>query len=214
MKKLVMMIVCFLSTIVVTAQNKVTWGMEVGAGLSGWMGKHADGSKPLFNPKVGVTIDIPINGLVSFQTGLNWVSRGASYKMLNEFISGGNHITKVRANQNYFQMPLLAAVHLPATSKFDLVITGGPYVACGVSGKSETDIDALTVSWSTFDDLYLNDKYIADGFNRFDAGMQLGVGLDFSSWTVGMDTDLSFCKVAPGPSPYNFALYFTVGYKF
>lgn len=214
MKKLIMMIACVLSVMVVTAQNKVTWGMEVGVGLSGWMGKHADGSKPLFNPKVGVIIDIPVNGLVSFQTGLNWVSKGASYKMLNEFIPNNNLVTKVRANQNYFQMPLLAAVHLGATPKFDLVITGGPYIACGVSGKSETEIDALTVSWDTFDDLYLNGQYIADGFKRFDAGIQLGVGMDFSSLTVGMDTDLSFCKVAPGSSPYNFALFFTVGYKF
>ena len=61
---------CILSFFPAVAQNKVQWGMEVGAGMSAWMGKNADGSKPLFNPKVGVTLDIPLNWLVSFQTGL------------------------------------------------------------------------------------------------------------------------------------------------
>lgn len=214
MKKLIMIVVCMLSVFSLSAQKKVTWGMEVGAGLSGWMGQHSDGSKPLFNPKVGVTIDIPISGFVSFQTGLNWVSKGASYKMLNNIIPDNNSLSKVRVNQNYFQMPLLAAVHLGTTANFDLVITGGPYIAYGASGKSETDIDAFTLSWKTFDDLYLNGEYISDGFNRFDAGIQLGLGLDFPSWTLGLDGDFSFCKVAPGSSPYNFAMFLTLGYKF
>lgn len=214
MKKLIMMVVCALFVFTATAQTKVTWGMEVGAGLSGWMGKHADGSKPLFNPKVGVTIDIPVSGYVSFQTGLNWVSRGASYKMYDEIIPNDGTLTKVRANQNYFQMPLLAALHIGTTSNFDLVFTAGPYIAYGVSGKSETEIDALTVSWDTFDDLYLNGQYISNGFNRFDAGIQLGLGLDFRKWTVGLDSDLSFCKVVPGLSPYNYGVFFTLGYKF
>ena len=55
MKKLLVVIACVLSTFSVIAQNKVQWGVEVGGGLSAWMGKGADGSKPLFNPKVGVT---------------------------------------------------------------------------------------------------------------------------------------------------------------
>lgn len=214
MKKLVVMVVCVLTTFVATAQNKVTWGMEVGAGMSAWMGKHADGSKPLFNPKVGLTIDIPMSWLLSFQTGVNWVSRGASYKMLNDFITGSNTFSQVHVNQNYFQIPMLAAFHVGATEKFDMVFTVGPYVAYGVSGKSETDVDALTVSWDTFDDLYLGGKYIADGYNRFDAGIQAGVGLDFTDWTLGMDFDFGFCKIAPNTAPYNFSLFITAGYKF
>lgn len=214
MKKLLVAMLCMLSFFPAVAQNKVQWGMEVGVGMSAWMGKNADGSKPLFNPKVGVTLDIPLNWLVSFQTGLNWTSKGASYKMYNNFVTGENVLSKVHANQNYFQMPLLAAFHVGATSKFDMVFTVGPYIAYGISGKSETNIDALTMSWPTFDDLYLGGKYIADGYNRFDAGVQTGVGLDFKDWTVGLDADFGFCKIAPDASPYNFSMYFTFGYKF
>ena len=83
MKKLLVTMLCMLPFFPAVAQNKVQWGMEVGVGMSAWMGKNADGSRPLFNPKVGVTLDIPLNWLVSFQTGLNWTSKGASYKMYN-----------------------------------------------------------------------------------------------------------------------------------
>ena len=58
MKKLLVAMLCLLSFFPTVAQNKVQWGLEVGAGMSAWMGKDADGSKPLFNPKVGVTLDM------------------------------------------------------------------------------------------------------------------------------------------------------------
>ena len=70
MKKFLLMMVCLFSMLTVTAQTKVTWSMELGLGMSTWMGKDANGSNPLFNPKVGVGIDVPLTGLVYFQTGL------------------------------------------------------------------------------------------------------------------------------------------------
>lgn len=214
MKKLILMLVCVCSTIVVSAQSKLTWGVEVGAGLSGWMGEYSGDNKPLFNPKVGVTLDIPITGFISFQTGLNWVSKGASFKMYDAPIPELENVSKVRVNQNYFQMPLLAAVHIGTNAGFDMVITGGPYLACGVCGKSEIEVDDLTVSWDTFKDLYIEDVNLKNGLKRFDAGIQLGFGLDFQQWTVGLDGDFSFCKIASGDAPYNYAFFLTAGYKF
>ena len=214
MKKLLIVIFSVMFYLPVVAQTKVQWGVEVGGGMSAWMGKNGDGCKPLFNHKVGVTLDIPLNWLVSFQTGLNWASKGASYKMFNDFVTGTEKMSKVNVNQNYFQMPLLAAFHVGATSKFDMVFTVGPYIAYGISGKSETQADALTMSWPTFDELHIGQKHITDGYNRFDAGVQGGLGLDFHRWTVGLDADLGFCKIASGAAPYNFAIYFTLGYKF
>ena len=116
MKKFLLMMVCLFSMLTVTAQTKVTWSMELGLGMSTWMGKDANGSNPLFNPKVGVGIDVPLTGLVSFQTGLSWVSKGASYK------ENGTDIT---VDQNYFEMPLLAAFHVGTACKFDMVFTAG-----------------------------------------------------------------------------------------
>ena len=202
MKKFLLMMVCLFSMLTVTAQTKVTWSMELGLGMSTWMGKDANGSNPLFNPKVGVGIDVPLTGLVSFQTGLSWVSKGASYK------ENGTDIT---VDQNYFDMPLLAAFHVGTACKFDMVFTAGPYLALGVNGKVSHEIDDVTTSWGTFDDVKAQSW---NGLKRFDAGLQGGVALDFPKWTVGLDGEFGLCKIASGAAPRNLAFFFTVGYKF
>lgn len=202
MKKFLLMMVCLFSMLTVTAQTKVTWSMELGLGMSTWMGKDANGSNLLFNPKVGVGIDVPLTGLVSFQTGLSWVSKGASYK------ENGTDIT---VDQNYFEMPLLAAFHVGTACKFDMVFTAGPYLALGVNGKVSHEIDDVTTSWGTFDDVKAQSW---NGLKRFDAGLQGGVALDFPKWTVGLDGEFGLCKIASGAAPRNLAFFFTVGYKF
>lgn len=84
MKKLLLLMVGVLCTLTVAAQTKVTWSMELGLGMSTWMGKGSDHTNPIFSPKVGIGIDVPLSGLVSFQTGLSWVSKGAKAERLNQ----------------------------------------------------------------------------------------------------------------------------------
>lgn len=217
MKKLILLVVCICSMFTATAQTKVTWSMELGLGMSTWMGKNADGSNPLFNTKVGVGLDVPLTGLVSFQTGLAWVSKGASLDvdLTGADLGMGSDIGVVDAhvNQNYFEMPLLAAFHVGTASNFDMVFTVGPYLAYGVTGKTSVDVDDLSVSVNSFGDSEVLRQKI-EGLNRFDAGLQAGVALDFAKWTVGLDGEFGFCKIASGKSPKNLAFFFTAGYKF
>lgn len=217
MKKLILLVVCICSMFTATAQTKVTWSMELGLGMSTWMGKNSDGSNPLFNTKVGVGLDVPLTGLVSFQTGLAWVSKGASLDvdLTGADLGMGSEIGVVDAhvNQNYFEMPLLAAFHVGTASNFDMVFTVGPYLAYGVNGKTSVDVDDLSVSVNSFGDSEVLRQKI-EGLNRFDAGLQAGVALDFAKWTVGLDGEFGFCKIASGKSPKNLAFFFTAGYKF
>lgn len=217
MKKLILLVVCICSIFTATAQTKVTWSMELGLGMSTWMGKNSDGSNPLFNTKVGVGLDVPLTGLVSFQTGLAWVSKGASLDvdLTGADLGMGSEIGVVDAhvNQNYFEMPLLAAFHVGTASNFDMVFTVGPYLAYGVNGKTSVDVDDLSVSVNSFGDSEVLRQKI-EGLNRFDAGLQAGVALDFAKWTVGLDGEFGFCKIASGKSPKNLAFFFTAGYKF
>lgn len=217
MKKLILLVVCICSMFTATAQTKVTWSMELGLGMSTWMGKNADGSNPLFNTKVGVGLDVPLTGLVSFQTGLAWVSKGASLDvdLTGADLGMGSDIGVVDAhvNQNYFEMPLLAAFHVGTASNFDMMFTVGPYLAYGVNGKTSVDVDDLSVSVNSFGDSEVLRQKI-EGLNRFDAGLQAGVALDFAKWTVGLDGEFGFCKIASGKSPKNLAFFFTAGYKF
>ena len=201
MKKLFLLAVCMLSMLTVSAQMRPTMMFEVGIGMSGWTGDAAKGSNALFNPRVGISADIPLNEWFSFQPGLSWVSKGA--KMEND----------VKVNQNYFQVPLMAAFHMRATDSFDLVFTAGPYIACGVNGKTEVDVDDMTTSWKTFKDASVSGTQFWEGFRRFDAGIGVGVALDFPHWIVGVDADFGLCKIYE-KGPRNFDLFFSAGFKF
>ena len=64
MKKIACIVAGLFVALTMAAQTKVTWSMELGLGMSTWMGKDAGDSSPLFNQKVGVGIDVPLSGLV------------------------------------------------------------------------------------------------------------------------------------------------------
>ena len=173
MKKLFLLAVCMLSMLTVSAQMRPTMMFEVGIGMSGWTGDAAKGSNAILIA-CRCYSGCPLERMFSFQPGLSWVSKGAN--MEND----------VKVNQNYFQVPLMAAFHMRATDSFDLVFTAGPYVAVGVNGKTEYEQNDVTTSWKTFKDA---DGVGWDGFRRFDAGIGVGVALDFPHWIVGVDAD-------------------------
>ena len=45
-------------------ERKVRWSMEVGVGMSWWMGKDGGDCCGLFKEKVGVGIDVGLSGVV------------------------------------------------------------------------------------------------------------------------------------------------------
>lgn len=202
---------CLFTALTMSAQTKVTWSMELGLGMSTWMGKDAGDPSVLFNQKVGVGIDVPLSGLVSFQTGLNWVSKGAGMDVDLSDVNLG--VVNMHVNQNYFEMPLLAAFHVGTAANFDMVFTAGPYLAYGVNGKRDMEIDDLTVSYDTFGDSKIQGQMFS-GLRRFDAGLIGGIALDFPRWTVGFDGEFGLCKLASKTNVRNLAFFFTAGYKF
>lgn len=212
MKKLVLILVCAMSALFATAQTKITWNAEVGIGTSMWMGDGSDGSKAIFSPRVGVGIDVPLTGLVSFKTGLHWVSKGAKVNIDVPFFDQIIN-SDCTVNQEYFQVPLLAAFHLGTPKNFDVVLLGGFYLAYGVSGTYVVNVDDLSASWNTFEDCSFAGTTFSEGLHRFDAGVQVGAALDFKHWTVGLNGEFGLCKIVKN-GPRNLGFYATVGYKF
>ena len=199
MKRLFLLAVCMLSMLAVSAQMRPALTFEVGIGMSGWMGDKPSGTNALFNPRVGISADIPLNEWFSFQPGLSWVSKGAKADIPLQGVK-----SNVQINQNYFQVPLMAAFHMRATDNFDLVFTAGPYIACGVNGKTEVETDDITTSWKTFKDANVERVQVWEGFRRFDAGIGIG---------AGVDADFGLCKLYEN-GPRNFDLFFSAGFKF
>lgn len=194
MKKLAFFVLLSLVTLGVFAQSNLKWNVNAGIGMSSWYGDDADGIDAKFAYKVGIGLEVPFanTDVWSFQTGLNFISKGAK-------INSGWDAIDVTVNQLYLELPLMVGARIHTASNFDLLFKGGPYLAYGVGGKTD-DVD-------TFGNDGLDLK-------RFDAGLGLGVAFEFNKIVVGVETGTSFTKVLSDVGAYNLSALATIGYKF
>ena len=204
MKKLVLSLLCVFSMLFANAQTITTLSVEAGLGLSTWMGNGANNSHAIFNQHVGIGVDIPLSGWFSFKTGLRWMSLGAMSELQDE---------DMKVNQNYFQMPILASLHIGTKQNFDVVVSAGPYIAYGAKGKTFRNVDDVKVSWDTFNDGQVRNVDIWKGLRRFDAGVEVGVSLDFPAWMIGLNGDFGLCRLQKN-GPRNMGMFVSGGYKF
>lgn len=204
MKKIVLFVAFVFTALFVSAQTQINWSVKVGLGFSNWMGDNSDGADPKLGYKVGVGVDVPIDRTWSFQTGLNLVSRG---------VKGDIEGADVTVNQLYFELPLMAAVRLNTANNFDVVFNAGPYLACGIGGKTKMEYSGVETSIDTFGDTTVGDESY-EGLKRFDAGLGLGVSFDFQRWFIGLDTQLGLVKLTDGDAPKNMSFFVTAGFKF
>lgn len=201
MKKLAFFILLSLVTLATYAQSDLKWNVNAGIGMSNWYGDDSDGIDAKFAYKVGVGFEVPFanTDVWSFQTGLNFISKGAKGAGLNDDWD----VVDVTINQLYLELPLMVGARIHTASNFDLLFKGGPYLAYGIGGKAKAD----DIKVDTFGNDGLDLK-------RFDAGLGLGVAFEFDKIVVGVETGTSFTKVFSGVSAYNLSALATIGYRF
>lgn len=78
----------------------------------------------------------------------------------------------------YLELPVMVGYKFGVTDRVRMSASAGPYVACGLFGKSSVD-GAHGVT-----DV---DNIFSDGmYKRFDYGVKVYVGIDFSNWQLGL----------------------------
>lgn len=187
MKKLLVLAVVLLGAIL-PAAAQVEVSVNAGVGAAGWIGSDADNTDMKFGYRVGLGLDAPINNTWGFRSGLNFEGLGAKI--------GG-----VTAKPLYLEIPLMATAKMPVVDAVDVVFNFGPYIGFGVGGKLSSDLGS-------------SDAFGDYGMNRFDAGLGLGAGVDVDHFRFGLDTRFGLTKVYDDSNIHNFALLFSVGYKF
>ncbi len=139
---------------------------------------------------------------------------------------------KAKVNMLYLELPVMVAARFHLTKTSNLAISFGPYVACGVGGKTSMDIDEKSIP-STFGYVTIGGKYKLDTFGsmtngnmgckRFDAGLGLGVSYEIHRIVLGLESQLGLVKVHDGIkeftdyedyAPKNVTAFVTLGYKF
>lgn len=183
-----------------TGFSQVSWNAKAGLNLSEHYGSNSTNAqiKPGF--RVGVGMEYAFNEMVSLQPTLYFSTKGSKYKEVanvkNEF------------NQMYLEMPIDVQLRFNVADNTNFIVAAGPYIAYGIGGKYKVTTSGVEAKVNCF-----GTKDGALDLNRFDAGINVGVGMEFGSIIAQIDTDLGLCKIKDG-APKNLNFGVTLGYKF
>ncbi|WP_409417117.1 porin family protein [Flavobacterium sp. PS2] len=158
---------------VLQAQNtpvNAEFGIKGGANMSNLYSGEVDDKNAIYGFNVGVYAAFPIADNIFIQPEILYTTKGAELEYNSDFVSGVG-----RFRLNYIEVPLL--VKFKVTQNFNVHVGG--YASYLVDGKVTNESSAGTA----FD---FEENINADDFNRFDAGLSAGVGVDFDPLSIGL----------------------------
>lgn len=177
--------------------SQVKWDAKFGMNFSN-MTKFED-TKALPGFQLGVGMDYGFSENWSLQSGLMISSKG--YK-----VKEGEY--KETTRPIYLDISILAAYKFNISDNTKFVINAGPYLAFGLGGKNK--VDGVDESEKVFGD---------NGWNRFDLGIQYGIGLELSDrYLINLTGQNGF--ICPWDTedgedkPKNMTFSIGVGYRF
>lgn len=143
-----------------------------------------------------------------------------------------DYVKNAKMNELYLQIPIRIAARLPLGKDYHASLNAGPYIACGVGGKTSGSIpyyhDAGSSSGNrlfkidTFGNVLENNA----GNRRLDGGIIVGITFEYRRLIIGAEAQVGLVKINQqlrqvidteefhNYLPRNFASFFTVGYKF
>lgn len=142
------------------------FGVKGGLNMSNLYTDDADDENILYGFNAGVYATLPVSDFVAIQPELLFTTRGSKLEYNNALAQGN-----VKLKLNYIELPLLVRVNI--TKNFN--IHAGGYASYLVSAKSTGD-----------GDFEFENQYDTDDFNKFDAGLAGGIGVDFNPLSVGL----------------------------
>lgn len=223
MKKALMIMCMAVATSAVRAQSPISFYAEAGIGTSRLYGKHS-GSDTQIACKAGIGAEYALNKTWALRSALEFVSIGGRDDM--------DYVRNAGMNELYLQIPVRVAARLPLGKDYHASLNVGPYIACGVGGKTSGSIPYY-YSGSSADG---NRRFKMDTFGcvlennagnrRLDGGIVVGIALEYRRLVIGAEAQVGLVKVNQqlrqvidtdefhNYLPRNFASFFTVGYKF
>ena len=178
-KKLIFasLVLSFMSFTAVQAQEKTaSFGFKGGLNFSNLYTDNVDDNNVLTGFNAGLYAKFPISNNIAIQPEISYTTKGAELVYNNAFVQG-----TAKFNVNYIEVPVLLVMNI--TDNFNVHV--GPYAAYMVSGKTTNDSKLI----STRTELDTND------FNKFDAGLAGGVGIDLDVVNFGVRYNYGLTKI-------------------
>ncbi|MDD2475261.1 MAG: porin family protein [Dysgonamonadaceae bacterium] len=222
MKKLTLsLVIAFIGMISLVSAQTASINIKGGLNISNFYGDNLleKDMQPGFH--IGVGADIGFAPKVALQTGLFFSTKGAKYKYDFPVAAVGDVEYNITAN--YIQMPIHLAYKIELTPETKVVFHAGPYLAYGVGGKRKI-VSKFTNDLKDFIGEQEISTFNKDfGLKPFDAGVGVGIGMEFKLITVDLGWDMGLKNIARdikvGETIYkqntkNQSAYLSLGYKF
>jgi hypothetical protein len=159
-------------------ENGPKFGIKGGVNFSNLYTDNVDDNNVLTGFSVGLFAKLPITGSIAIQPEIYYTTKGAEVIYNNAFVDG-----TARFKLNYIEVPVLLVANV--TKNFNIQV--GPYASYLVSGKTTNESNG-----GTFD---FQNNLDANDFNRLDAGIAGGIGIDLESVSFGARYNYGLTKV-------------------
>jgi hypothetical protein len=169
--KLIIAFVFLISTVqhVNAQESKFKIGAKGGVNFSNLYTDNVDDENVLIGFNAGLFAKLPITKFIAIQPEVYFTTKGSELVYNNAFVSG-----TAKFNLNYIEVPVLIVINL--TNNFNL--HAGPYLGFLINGKVKNDSNV-----NVFD---FQNNINNDDFNKIDAGLALGLGMDVDKLSVGV----------------------------
>lgn len=175
--------------------------------------------------KIGVGVEWELSQTLTFEPGLLYFVKGWKDKDRMVYVydeagqivldDAGNERTgvmNVTSNANYLVLPLLLNYYIPLQLPHYIMFSAGPYVACGVGGKTKARGDTSQEGAARF--YHDHNTFDQTDIHRWDAGITLGVGYEFNRMlNAGIETHLGLFNVNKNHSSRHLSFMLTLGYR-
>ncbi len=158
--------------------NPAQFGVKAGLNLSNLYTSDASSSDLLVGFNFGFFDKLPLTNDVSIQPEFYISTKGSSVTYKGIILDG-----TAKFNLTYLELPVLFVVKVAPA----LNVQFGPYIAYMVDGKVTNEANVSLFNFEK--NLNVND------YNRFDAGLVGGLGVDVGSLTIGARYNYGLTKV-------------------
>jgi len=148
--------------------NSPRFGIKGGVNFSNLYTNDNSEASMLTGYHFGLLCKVPITRIVAIQPELYLTTKGAEVKYNSLFIDG-----TASFKLNYLEMPLLIVVNI--TPNFNIHF--GPYGAFLINGKAR---NVSNISLFNFEQ-----NIDTHDYNRWDAGIAVGAGIDLGALSIG-----------------------------
>ena len=159
------------------AQEKIaSYGFKGGLNFSNLYTDKVDDNNVLTGFNAGLYAKFPIAKGIAIQPEISYTTKGAEL-----VYQGGPIKGTYKFNVNYIEVPVLLVMNI--TDNFNVHV--GPYAAYMVSGKTTNESNFINSQRE------LN----TDDFNKFDAGLAGGLGIDLDAVNFGVRYNYGLTKI-------------------